>query len=183
MLRDYKKIFWGIFIATFNVTIGEIRILPAFVGWIIVAIAISNLEARSNQGYFEKSRLTGIALVIVTLVGSLFSFFGGTQFEGWLPLVFYPVLVSVIELVVFHGVLEATIHHLDALNHKEIAEKYAEKDRIYIILMGITMSVVTLSLVMNHEMMGAIGVIAFIISRIYLLVVMNALSKEKVLGL
>lgn len=61
---------------------------------------------------------------------------------------------------------------------QEIGDKYIGKDRTYIILMGISMVLLTISLTINQEIMFFLGGGMAIISRIYLLTVIRALSKE-----
>ncbi|SDL00065.1 hypothetical protein [Natronincola ferrireducens] len=178
MTMGYKKIFWGIFIATFNIIIGRITILPAFVGWIVVLTGLSELEENSTGGDFSGSKISAMVLVAASLGGGLVSLLGGSNVESFLPLLFYPLFVIAIEFVVFHKILEVSVHNFNGMDHQETADKYTSKDRTYIILMGITMVLMIIAFTVNHGTTGFIGAVMAMISRIYLMVVMNSLSKE-----
>ncbi len=178
MSMDYKRIFWGIFFATFRITNGIITILPAFVGWILVLTALSDSKENSSEGSFSGVKIGALLLVLVSFGGGLISFLAGDKFESLLPLLFYPLFVIVIELVVFHKILEASVYNFNAMEHQETADKYVGKDRTYIILMGITIVLLAISLIINHQIIGFIGAAIAIISRIYLMTIMSSLSKE-----
>ncbi|TCT14521.1 hypothetical protein EDC18_1052 [Natranaerovirga pectinivora] len=178
MTVGYKRIFWGIFIATFNITIGILTILPAFVGWIVVLTGISELEEKTSGGDFSRPKISAMILVVASLGGGILSLLGSGNVESFLPMLFYPLFVIAIELVVFHKILEGSVHNFNAMDQQEIANKYTGKDRTYIILTGITMVLLSISLTINHQGTGFIGVVMAMISRIYLLTAMNSLSKE-----
>lgn len=177
MALGYKKIFWGIFIATFNITIGMFTILPAFVGWIVVVTGLSELERSIHSGAFLKPKKGAIALVFGSF-GGLALFLVGHNIESFLPLLFYPLFLIVIEFVVFHKVLEESVHNFKIMHQQEAVERYTNKDRTYIILMGITMVLLAISLAINHETIGSVGAFMAVISRVYLLITINALKKE-----
>lgn len=177
MTEGYKRIFWGILIATFNMKIGIITILPAFVGWIVVMVGLSELKENAHKGDFSKPWISAMVLVATSLGGGL-SLLGGSNTGSFLPLLFYPVFLIAIELIVFHKVLEVSVHNFNTMDRQESVKKYIGKDRIYIILTGISMILLVISLTINHEGAGVIGTVMAMISRIYLLTVINSLSKE-----
>lgn len=177
MAVGYKKIFWGIFIATFNIKIGMLTILPAFVGWLVVVTGLSELERSTQSGAFLSPKKGAIALVSVSF-GGLLLLLVGHDIESFLPLLFYPLFLIVIEFVVFHKILEGSVHNFEIMLQQEAAERYINKDRTYIILMGITMVLLSISLTFNHGAAGSIAAVMAIISRLYLLVAINALKQE-----
>lgn len=83
-----------------------------------------------------------------------------------------------IELLLIHILLKATVDHFDVMGRKRVSEKYIAKDRAYIILMGITMILYTLTIALNEVITVIIGVITALITTIYLLTVISSLSKE-----
>ncbi len=178
MSMDYKRIFWGIFIATFRLTIGIITLLPAFVGWILVLTALSDFKENSSEGDSAGIKTGAILLVLASLGGDVISFLAGGNFKTLHIMLFYPLFVIVIELVVFHKILEVSVCNFNEMDHQEIVDKYIGKDRTYIILMGISIVLLAISLTTNHQIIGVIGAVITIISRIYLMTVINSLSKE-----
>lgn len=178
MTTGYKRIFWGILIATFHITIGIITILPAFVGWVVVLQGLSELEEGAPGGDFARPRMSAIILIVASLGGGILSLIGGSNIDSFLPMLFYPVFVTALELVVFHKILEVSVHHFNGMNQQEISDRYTGKDRTYIILTGMTMVLLAISITFNHETAGFLGAAMAVVSRIYLLTVINSLSKE-----
>jgi hypothetical protein len=179
MAEGYKKIFWGIVIATFNITLGVIKVLPTFIGWIVVLTGLLELEKNNSGEAFSSSKKATKILAAMSFGGMFLSFLGNGNVESFLPLMFYPLFVVVIELVVFHKILAASVHHFSELNQHKTASIYISKDRMYLIIMGISLVFLVISLTFNQATMGIVGAILAILSRVYLLTIMSALGKEE----
>ena len=54
MYEGLSKILWGIFIATFNINLGPIKILPAFVGFMVIASGINTIYNEHHIDEFKK---------------------------------------------------------------------------------------------------------------------------------
>lgn len=178
MRGGYKKIFWGILIATFSLNLGFITILPTFIGWTIVATGISILDKCAQKGDFSKAYSLATILVVLHFIGGFISLLGEVQIGNAVPFIFYPLISMMIELLLIHSLLKATVDHFDVMERKRVAEKYIAKDRAYILLMGITMILYTLTIALNEVITVIIGVITALITTIYLLTVISSLSKE-----
>ncbi|MCZ0703059.1 hypothetical protein J2T56_001373 [Natronobacillus azotifigens] len=175
MRGGYKKIFWGILIATFSINLGFVTILPTFIGWTIVATGISILDKYAQKGDFSKAYSLATILVVLHFIGGFISLLGEVQIGNAVPFIFYPLISMMIELLLIHSLLKATVDHFDVMGRKRVSEKYIAKDRAYIILMGITMILYTLTITLNEVI---IGVITALITTIYLLTVISSLRKE-----
>ncbi|MBO0566575.1 hypothetical protein EXQ36_19290 [Clostridium botulinum] len=75
MENGYKKIFWGIFIIIFNVDLGIIKILPPFIGFIIILSGISSLYKESQIESFNKAKIFAIIISIIAIIGEIMRFF------------------------------------------------------------------------------------------------------------
>ncbi len=179
MTLGYKKIFWGVFIATFNIKFGIITILPAFVGWIVVLTSLSEFDENDYGGDFSRLRTSAMMLVAASLGGGIWSLLANNNAGTFLPLMYYPLFLLALELILFHKILEESVHCFNSMDQQDIVDKYTGKDRIYIILTGISMALLAISYTINHELTGFLGAALAIISRVYLLSVINALSKEE----
>jgi len=175
---SYKKIFWGIIFATFHINIGTITILPVFIGWIIVAIGISELDKSLPEACFTMADVTAVVLVAVSFVEGLISFFSGGHTESSLLLLFFPFIALALELEVFHKTLEASARYFLANGREESARNYTGKDRTYLILMGITIVLFAIARITNSGTIVFAGAALAIITRIYLLTVIYSLSNE-----
>jgi len=179
MAEGYKKIFWGILISTFHVTIGMLTILPPFIGWIVVLTGISVLEEQKSDEMFSSPKKGMLVLIILSLGGIFLSFLGNHNMENYIPIMFLPLIAEAVELIVFHKILEASVHYFIERDQHETANIYISKDKTYIIIMAITFLLTVISITFNLTTMNMIGAVAFIISRIYLLTAMSALRKEE----
>lgn len=180
MREGYKKIFWGILIATFRIHLGPITIIPAFIGWIIVVTGLSQLNRNARGGGFSKAWSIAMILVALNIIVSLGLFLDGIQIENFLPFSFYPLIAMGIELVFFHSVLRASVDFFDTMGLKESTEKYIHKDRTFIIIMGITMVLLAFSLLINDNITGLIATVIAAVMRIYMLTILYSLTKEDI---
>ena len=178
MKDGYKKVFWGLFITTFNIKLGIITILPAFLGWIIASNGFSELNKKTLAGDFSRAYTLSMILIIVTLFSSLISVLGGSQIGTSISISYYPLLIMAIELVVFHSMLAAAIHNFQALGLVDFVEKYIRKDRTYIILMGLSMTMLILALTMLDDVTVFLAVALAVITRVYLLYVISSIREE-----
>lgn len=174
----YKKIFWGLIIATFHLNISRLSILPAFVGWIIVFGGIKIIEKDLDGSLVKKVKIASLILIILTLILEIVNISGCTVLDYYYVFVFMPVIISFIELLVMHTVLELTINCFVKLNQIHMVDKYTKKDRIYIILKGIELALLLIISLNSEEYIVYIGIALTIGLRIYLLTIINSLSKE-----
>jgi hypothetical protein len=108
MHQGYITIFWGIFFSTFHINIGMLQILPAFVGWLIVANGIQSLSNKSPSDSFHKAHNFALIMVVVCIIGPL-----STWMEAdYLIFDFMPVILSIFELPMIYYLLEGSMEHL-----------------------------------------------------------------------
>lgn len=177
MQDGYRKIFWGVFIATFSINLGVVNILPAFVGWMVVASGVRVLVDKGESADYGTAKTISYILVGLTLVGGLMNLFGGLA--GTSPvLLFYPLVVMVIELILFHEIFEGSVNSLDLLGITHARDIYIGKDRTYIILSGISMILVTVALFLNLETLAFFSGISALVTRVYLLNAIRSLGSE-----
>ncbi len=182
MDRGYQKIFWGIFLATFNIKFGNVKIVPAFVGWMVVLSAISILQDSHNKVAFEKSERYTKYLILLSLIGSLLDLFGGHSLNRLIIFSYYPVILYVVELLMFYEILNGTISLLEskvpddiptAINSKEIIYKQRTYIKLQIIsIIGFIISITTYS-----ELLITVTALFAIIVRIYAMSIMSGLKK------
>ncbi|MCR3956861.1 MAG: hypothetical protein NUK57_11245 [Gudongella sp.] len=178
MIDGYRKIFWGVFITTFSINLGVVKILPAFIGWMVVASGISMLEDRSESVDYQSTKTISHILVAITFVGGLLNFLGILSLSSHVMLLFYPLVIMVVELTLLHRILQGSIIHLELMENKAARDLYIGKDRTYIILSGISIVLVTVSMFLNLETAAFFAAIIALFTRIYLLTAIRSLGKE-----
>lgn len=178
MRKGYKRIFWGVVIAHVSFSMGTFQLFPAFVGWLA---ALSGLEKLSEL-YEEKDLLiikySFLALVLLTLIEFVFSLFSPNIQAALLPLQFYPVVISAIELIAFHKIFEVSVHYFNEMNREEKVQAYTEKDKLYLLLNGAALILLTVSSILNNSATLVIGMIASLAGFVYLLIVVRSLMNE-----
>lgn len=178
MNGGFKKVFWGIFIATFNVNMGTYRILPPFIGWIVVAIGIMEIQKKSETVDYNLSKYASFILIGAALVGDIFKILGTGGSNPLFILLFYPVILMIIEFLLFYNLIETTIKSIFKNNLNKIVDVYVERGKTYILFAGIAILSATLSLFINFEILRAFTTIFTIVTRVFLLMTFLNLSKE-----
>ncbi len=177
MAEGYRRIFWGILVATFNISVGPLRILPAFVGWLMVMSGLSRFEESLEEQEYAVIRKKSLVLVLLSLGGAILSLAGYGELGHQPILLFLPLIVMIAELVVFHGILDLSVEVLKRDQYLEQAEVLIVKDRTYLVLIGLSLVFLVISLTFGHRAASIIAAILGIGSRIYLLVTMSYLRK------
>ncbi len=178
-MRDgYNKIFCSVIIATFSINLGAFQILPAFIGWMVVSSGLSMLEEDSESIEYDRPKLISYILIGATLVGSIITLFQSGQINPSIPLLFYPMIVMIVELSMFHRIFEAAVRDFTALDKRDLAELYTGKDRAFIMLSGASIILVTVSIFLNLVTVAFFAGIFALIARIYLLTAIRSLGKE-----
>lgn len=178
MEKAYKKIFWGLIIATFSITLGIITIFPTLVGWLVVLSGVSDLIDQISDKQFFPAYCSVVALVFLSLAEGWISISQSPAWISALPFLFYPVVLSSIELTAFHKILEASVNRFRKNKQPSVSAEFSRKDRVYLLLMGISMTLLTGALMANDSALLFFGLILTLIPRMYLLTVLHALSKE-----
>lgn len=177
MAEGYRRIFWGILVATFNISIGPLKILPAFVGWLMVMSGLSRFEESFEEQDYALIRRKTLVLVLLSLGGAILTFTGYGELGHQPLLLFMPLVVMIAELVVFHGILALSAERLMRDHRQKQAEEMIGKDRTYLVLMGLSLVLLVGALTFGHRGVSFFAAILGIASRIYLLVTMSYLRK------
>lgn len=177
MTPAFKKIFWGFLIVNISISAGLIPVLPAFVGWIIILYALTDLEEYLPEKDLRFVFRSTTALFVLSF-GGLLQFFGWELSEISLALQFFPVLILLIELSAFHKLLEAIVRQFDRKNRQEKRDKVIVKDKWYLLLMGGAAVTLALSVSLVYVPIFVASIVLSLTGRIYLLYLLYALSKE-----
>jgi len=169
MYKGYNKIFWGIFIATFNMKFGMIKILPAFIGLMIISSGISSLYRNTHIESFNKAKIFSIIIVVVTVIGE---FIGLLSSEAMNLSIFNGVWIgiySVMEILMFFKFFEGSIEYFNINNHGNLAQESTKTMRSYIIISVINVVFLNFALIFNITSLNIIVALVLIILRIYLM--------------
>ncbi|EPY2274977.1 hypothetical protein ACXAUS_003898 [Clostridium sporogenes] len=169
MGNGYKKILWGIFIATFNINLGIIKILPPFIGFIIILSGISFLYEETQIESFNKAKTFGIIISVVTSIGELMRFFSIELSNFFIFNEVGIVFSNIIELLMFYKLFDGSIEYLNHNNQCDLACENIKKLRFYIIASVINIIFLNLTLISNIKTLNIIVLVMLIILRTYLM--------------
>lgn len=177
MAEGYKRMFWGIIIVNISITIGILPIFPTFVGWLVVLSGFEKFAASYRKKDLSSIKYCLIALAFLTFTEDAFTMFSANNTVIF-PLIFYPIILKIIELIAFHKIMEGTIQHFYEMNREEKANVYTGKDKTYLLLYGIALVLLTVAIMFNHPTLLVVGTMTNLVVFVYLLVAFYSLRHE-----
>ncbi|EKO1912249.1 hypothetical protein PZQ55_001290 [Clostridium botulinum] len=177
MGNGYKKILWGIFIATFNINLGIIKILPPFIGFIIILSGISSLYKETQIDSFNKAKIFAIIMNVIATIGEFTRFFSIELTNSFVFNGVYIVFSNTIELLMFYKLFDGSIEYLNDNNKSELACESIKKLRFYIITSVINIILLNFTLISNIKILNIIVLVMLIILRTYLMMSISSLKN------
>lgn len=171
MYNGYNKIFWGIIIATFNIKLGMIKILPQFIGFIVISSGISFLHRKTNIELFNKANIFAIITIIAVFILELAEFLSIESMNFFVFSEVWTVFYAVMEMIMFYKCFEGSIEYFNANNYLDLAKKSIKNIRFYIVASIISIILLNIALVFNITFLYIIVAIVFVVLRIYLMVI------------
>lgn len=172
MSSGYKKIFSGLFFSTFHINLGPIEMLPAFIGWLLVAQGIGMLYEESTIISFWKAKNYTLIMVVFSLIGFIVKLTGDQY--GLSTYVSY--IIPVMELLFIYFLMEGIINYLQAAGEEAAASGYEAKFRVYLIFYIIDTIVVFITITTLNNGLFTIGAIAGILLVIWLMIMIRGLE-------
>lgn len=130
MYDGYKKIFWGLFFSTFHINLGVLQILPAFVGWLIVADGINILYNETSNISLKKAYNVTLIVAGVSFVGFLSAITGG----AFNIITYVSLLTPFIVLIFTYYLITGSIDYMRLIGEEEAAVRYEGSLRIYLVI-------------------------------------------------
>ncbi|MDF2904708.1 MAG: hypothetical protein K0R34_29 [Herbinix sp.] len=173
MFKGFRTIFWGIFFVTFHINLGPIAILPVFVGYMIVLSGIDHLQESFDTLIFQKLRITSILLMILGVISFVLL---------WAPqhsiiMNFYPLLFSVLELILVYNILEGSIEKLITVNDTDVAMNYRSEQRTYTVFMTIYIIGMCIAITIVESTLAFVMIIIGLFLRLWLMIMLGRLKR------
>lgn len=178
MFEGLNKMFWGIFIATFSINLGPIRILPSFIGFMVISSGINTIYDEHQSQEFKKALDFSRIVIVISLLGGLIDFFTGGVYQYSLILQIWPIILMIVELIMFYSFFLGIIKNFDSIGNIEVSERLIDSSRLYIIVFISNIAVLSFVLLFNLGGLNTLLAIVFIILRISLMVMISGLKKE-----
>lgn len=176
MYRGYQLLFWGIFSLSFHLNLGNIRILPAFLAWVIVLNGISRLNESYPTKYYDKAKLLAQIAILITLIYDMVSYAQADLLSGPSFSLLWPVVCYILELLVEYYILSSSVECLEKNNYIELRNDYVKKIRYYSLafIINIIVGCVALTLVISG--LSFLSIIFGLILRIIFMGMMSNLK-------
>lgn len=177
MFKGYNQIFWGIFIATFNIKLGPIKILPAFVGLLVISNGLRKLYEETKLESFHKAQTIGILTASISFIAGLLSYFSNDPISYSIPMLAFMTVYNLIELILFFKILESSIEYLDSSNYTEVANENTGRLRTYTVLSIINIILMNFAFLFNINKLIFFVSLIGVVLRIFMMAVINKLKK------
>lgn len=178
MFDGYNKIFWGFLIMTFHINIGVIKILPPFVGLILISSGISLLYRETQNIKFDEAKKWVLVALVSSIVSEIAGFISsGSEEQGSLIIIIWILVYFIIDLLFTFKILEASIEELDAQGYSDLAVEFIAKQKIYIILYFISSIFMIISMTYIVKSLEVIAGLIALGLRVYIIVLINRLKK------
>lgn len=178
MSEGYRKIFWGIFIATFNINIGMVKILPSFVGFLIISSGLKLILQEAGTESFKKAKKYSDYTGLLLFLGGVLSL-SGITLEVNIFMQLLPIIYLALELLLFYKVFEGSIEYLrhdDEATLAMLTYEFENKQRFYIIASIIINLFLMFSITFNLRSQ-TFAAFLLIILRIFLMTTMSRLKN------
>ncbi len=127
---SYKLIMWGILITAAHITVGRFQILPAFIGHILIFVAINKLQKEVGIEYFASAQKTAKITMIVSVI-----------YWVWCAVILpysdiltgcFEIFVFVMEISLFGELLNKTVKLLKENDRVKQADKLRKNRMMFI---------------------------------------------------
>lgn len=177
MFYGYDNIFWGLILMTFNIKFGRIKILPAFIGLMLINGGINRLSQTMSDKSIKEAKILGIIAIIMTLISETIEFINPNLLQGFFTFHIWTISYFMIELLLVFKILEASIEYLFSQNEIEMAEDFIGKQRRYIIVYIFNIILIIISLIFNVNFLNIMSALMALGLRIYIIIIINNLRK------
>lgn len=177
MYEGYNKIFWGIFIATFNIRLGWVKILPAFVGLLVICSGLGILYEETKLESFNKAHTVGLLATSISSIGGVVGYFSNGSLNNSILMSIWAIIYNIVELIMFFKTLESSIEYLESNNYPEVADENIGKLRTYTILAVANITLMGFALTFNFSLLISIVAVIGVALRIFMMVLVNRLKK------
>ena len=178
MFEGLNKMFWGIFLATFSINLGPIKILPSFIGFMILSSGINTIHNEHKTDEFKKALDYSRILIVIALFGGLIDFFTQGSYQYSILLQIWPIVLLIVELLMFYNFFLGVIMHFNSIGNLEVAERVTGSIRLYMIIFISSIAFLSFVLLFNLGGLNTLLAIIFVILRISLMVMISGLKKD-----
>jgi hypothetical protein len=177
MRKGYETIFWGIFFATFHITLGWLQILPSFMGWLIVCHGVNCINEEYSSNYMRLASTFAKLAALWGFLSMISSFYTSSNLNNSMLYIIWSMSFSVIEILFVYKILGGTIEYFSYNGATDIADSLTIKLRSYLI---IYLTFTIMESICTFFVLDELGVyVAFIgiIARIWFMIIIKSVKN------
>lgn len=177
MYDGYNRIFWGIFITRFSINLGPVKILPAFVGYLLIVSGLDVLYEESLMDSYKKVKSLAMLIVGLSLIGLVIDFFshglGGSYFlsTSW------TIGFMILEFLLYFKVIEASIDYLRDHDFEDLEEEYIIKLRKFTVFSMVNILLLGFSMIFNFNLLLKVFLYLSLLISVYLMTLVYGLRN------
>lgn len=179
MINGYKKIFWGMFFTTFHFNLGSIKLLPNFIGILIICSGIREiLIEHDNISLNISLKLNNIKAFIAFITFILpFMSIENSSNNIILNTILFNI-GSILEFLSMLKLLEGTSQILSEKYNSYLGIEYEDKAIKYIYLYPVVVIVSNINFIFMSELVGVVIVIYALLIIIWIMLSFKRLYKD-----
>lgn len=164
MIKGYKKVFWGTILTVFHFNIGQMEILPEFIGILIVSSGIRELLDRYDNSNHRIALKINNIKALISFITVILPFVGIENYFGNIISIIWFNINCALEIMFIVKLLKGTSEVLTENFNAYLGNKYNNNAIIYIYLYSIVV------IICNINFIFMSGLISFLIA-IYALII------------
>ncbi len=176
MFSGYRLIFWGIFFISFHINLGNLQILPNFIGWAMIAGGVGRLRNRQPSENFHKASILAFIAVIYSIITFLTEFAGSQALDFNPYLLFTMMFISIVELLTEYFIIKGSAEYLYNCGNIEFADDLAGRFRNYLIIDILLLIAVLISFTLYSPAITIYAIFGLLL-RIWFLMIIHGLKK------
>ncbi|HSP46761.1 MAG TPA: hypothetical protein VLN47_01620 [Clostridiaceae bacterium] len=177
MGSGYKKIIIGIFLATFHINLGLFQFVPPFLGWLVVAIGVTELLEKFPNTSFRRASLLSKIILAYTLFTDSVAFFNPALLSPGSMLRFAPVVYAIFHLLFAYHILEGSTLYVRSLQMEDLEKSLVARTGTFIVFYLMNSTVICYALAFHGAVLLILSAIAGVILNIWFMMMMNELKK------
>lgn len=176
MFSGYRLIFWGIFFISFHINLGNLQLLPNFIGWAMIAGGVGRLRNRQPSESFHKASILAFIAVIYSIITFLTEFAGSQALDFNPYLLFTMMFISIVELLTEYFIIKGSAEYLYNCGNIEFADDLAGRFRNYLIIDILLLIAVLISFTLYSPAITIFAIFGLLL-RIWFLMIIHGLKK------
>lgn len=179
MKKGFDDIFYGFLIISFRINIGGIRILPGFLGALLIFLGLSKISKISDINSFKKAKNISFVLFLAYILSDILEYINSIQIIDTMLTGTYMVMMNTLGMIAFYYIFEAIIEYYNENDLDQLASDTKLNQTLYLIMEFINIILINFIMFFNKLYLSFVVWPLSILILICLLGVLSQTRKVK----